>query len=1161
MTHDSTDRAAALLTEAEASLARGELRLARRALATARSLGADDDSLDARISAAERLAGPLAGFEAARERGDWIAARDHARRAAEVASEPEPYLAAAERCAANVRADWGIVDLEVDLPLDADPTLVEITRGSLETSRWQLLDDGATLLHCAAHHRSVFLREIDVASRRIRRVGWVRAPGAVDPYAPAQVVGDRIWFSCTTGEVVELSRSPLDVVRCVSLRDFMLPDRHLTGFVVAPPGRYVWANVDHLDEDRATVVVDTDTFEARRPPYAEHFWGIAGTSPSRVAGSDVMARRTRIFDASGRTVPWRAPEGVAHCAIVSHPLGAGYVALVGAPPDDETQSRYGLVECLEGQPPSEVVEIEDTMDEMDIGIATSRACARTFVLAHVGDDLTLIAFRSGLDGIRATWSVPVPSDACLVTDAEARHVLLVSASLDRLDVVRLGEDAPSLAPPPFEAVMWRGGVRINQELDDDSRELVDALRSVPDRRVDAWIETQRKRHRKAPARLASLVEALIFTRRLTDAESVLTYALERYPSDATLALARGELAVAYDRWSEVIATLSSIDSASLEGGRARRVYLLLAAAHLEAGRPDVACDLLDADPDAASTFVADGLRRIALALADSDACDAPALRAVVRACRAADAHLADADFDGARRALDIPAVHAHPELQSSARLAEAHLGLSPSSPLEVVGQAQALARFVGTDDWTTNLPGLGWSRERIDDVRRRAAAWLDESAVRLVVDVEALDARPAPTEESPEPAAPDHPSRDAGAPETHEIAQLPHERIRRAVPVLDAAVLETTRYVRALPEWDESRTLGEDLLDLGTMKRGLDALPYEIALHADYCTNFELHRRKLFFIDAALTWMLEKDQPRHRGQGAPAAVSLLRARLRCAAGPRARRRRSVRRGLAAEPRHLRDPRGFHRRPKHGAILLRAGDERPRLAACHAAHARLRRRRRPRRHPRYRRAEATCAPPPRDQRDPVLHLRGRTVADRPLAHRGGPGRREGTREGEAGPRREPRLGTEGSLLERRRLLPPGPYPHLPAPRDRSDRARTRRRRADVALHGARALAPGPVELARLASAVDRALLEGARARRDRGEGVPVEAVTSSRDSSKSQAETRRGFAHHHTDEQLRAYRKLSAEQKLRWLHEAWRFTVDFVPERKRRVMQKIRSGEI
>lgn len=34
--------------------------------------------------------------------------------------------------------------------------------------------------------------------------------------------------------------------------------------------------------------------------------------------------------------------------------------------------------------------------------------------------------------------------------------------------------------------------------------------------------------------------------------------------------------------------------------------------------------------------------------------------------------------------------------------------------------------------------------------------------------------------------------------------------------------------------------------------------------------------------------------------------------------------------------------------------------------------------------------------------------------------------------------------------------------------------------------------------------------------------------------------------HHSDEQLLAYAALSAEQKLRWLHEMWVFTKDFAP---------------
>jgi hypothetical protein len=54
---------------------------------------------------------------------------------------------------------------------------------------------------------------------------------------------------------------------------------------------------------------------------------------------------------------------------------------------------------------------------------------------------------------------------------------------------------------------------------------------------------------------------------------------------------------------------------------------------------------------------------------------------------------------------------------------------------------------------------------------------------------------------------------------------------------------------------------------------------------------------------------------------------------------------------------------------------------------------------------------------------------------------------------------------------------------------------------------------------------------------------------------------RGFAHHHTDEQLAAYRKLTPEQKLRWLHDAWHLTRDALPPDRREAWQRMRAGAI
>jgi hypothetical protein len=43
--------------------------------------------------------------------------------------------------------------------------------------------------------------------------------------------------------------------------------------------------------------------------------------------------------------------------------------------------------------------------------------------------------------------------------------------------------------------------------------------------------------------------------------------------------------------------------------------------------------------------------------------------------------------------------------------------------------------------------------------------------------------------------------------------------------------------------------------------------------------------------------------------------------------------------------------------------------------------------------------------------------------------------------------------------------------------------------------------------------------------------------------------------------LIAYRSSSAEQKLQWLHAAWRLTVDFLPPRRRKRLDAMRRGAI
>lgn len=57
------------------------------------------------------------------------------------------------------------------------------------------------------------------------------------------------------------------------------------------------------------------------------------------------------------------------------------------------------------------------------------------------------------------------------------------------------------------------------------------------------------------------------------------------------------------------------------------------------------------------------------------------------------------------------------------------------------------------------------------------------------------------------------------------------------------------------------------------------------------------------------------------------------------------------------------------------------------------------------------------------------------------------------------------------------------------------------------------------------------------------------------------ESRGGFSYHVTEEQIRAYRKMPIDERLRWLEEALEFMVHALPPDKWEILQKFRRGEI
>lgn len=276
--------AAEALDNVEADMDAGDVHMARKALRAARTLvgpaeAARADDLKRRLATRERLAGPSAAFAAACEKEDWVSARRHARLASGLAegAEAAAWRDTAEKCDARVRAVWRLGEVLIDAePEDCLADCADLVAPHHDVPVRLLADDWASLVLVSAFERWVFLREIDLERRRVRRLGWLRAPATLEGGIPVQVDDGGVHVMGEEGGVLQLSRRPLDVVRWTSLRPFMLPDRLVEDAFVVPPGRFMWAELTQPDEDQAVAVIDTEECACSGVPRQ------AGSSPSPV---------------------------------------------------------------------------------------------------------------------------------------------------------------------------------------------------------------------------------------------------------------------------------------------------------------------------------------------------------------------------------------------------------------------------------------------------------------------------------------------------------------------------------------------------------------------------------------------------------------------------------------------------------------------------------------------------------------------------------------------------------------------------------------------------------------------------------------------------------------------------------------------------------------
>ncbi|AKT39202.1 hypothetical protein [Chondromyces crocatus] len=454
--------------------------------------------------------------------------------------------------------------------------------------------------------------------------------------------------------------------------------------------------------------------------------------------------------------------GVAAAAMVSGKLdrtGSRLVALVRAPrpvtpeAEDAATPPSGMAEPALGW--MEIVDGKAGPFQALSGLGTS-----AFAVAGAGDPLTglsffliddartkreLVAFEAREEGLELRYRSPVPRRSALLRCASGGLAMMVGRT-EGLEMITLGPEPPSVdTEDPLGVLRGLGTSLVSATCHRPTGAQADATRALartiageaPDsvaRRIAA------ARRDNDPDRLSELSQALQLLGRAEEGGQLDRMAMESHPRHAGLRVGHARAVSSLRRWSEVVATLSDLDMTGVDDGTAQHRCHLLGMALLHLGRQKEALSVILRGAEYIQGRCDLGWLLALATPVSGEGCDAPeggwspqqsAVRELATRVIAADVALAEGNAEQALDCLDHGVVWDAAEVQSLARVAEAHLMLNGGA--DPFRAALGLAMFASghrerssADRRELPLPGR-WDGRRLDALLGRAERWLDDS--------------------------------------------------------------------------------------------------------------------------------------------------------------------------------------------------------------------------------------------------------------------------------------------------------------------------------------------------------------------------------------------------------------------------------------------------
>lgn len=645
-------------------------------------------------------------FEGARARGALVEARQIAAQLLEVSegAERTRWSALSLQLGAEIRRDWRVSASDVSGAEMQVPDFIFRPSDRDRPNIWVAEDTGELFL-VTVQGCWVFIRAVALEEHRTKRIAWLRTPEPLtDP--TIQVQDSSLWLVGTNGWVLEIDRSSWDILQWHSLRS-LFEGNPLIAYM-APGSRHLWVSV-RVGDTNSTMLVDAKSWCASRSIAAS-----GGFKPILAADRPiVVVWGPNDGDLSIRTADGRSRRASARLLSV---------ALQSSP--------------QEGTAPKQVVEVGRQLNPY---VIEAELTGRTFFLLPDRVRQTLFLSKA-VSGEIAAVDVRLPADALLVRSSSEKRVLTLARSDYGFDTCDIGCEWPEPAMPG-RTHSWEEEERALEPLLPSCNPIAPGPRKT---RVDAPAveeslimlpEEVLKLHDRAKEGLNLAVEGFRNSYLANErAEMECAEAMRSKEPDMVDIWMAAALFAAKGQWDELENVLSLAGQPRTPP--LRHILHLVGVTLMRCGQTEAAVRawqrglLFDDDICDLQLCIALAGQLPAAPTPTNWAPDQPPRNQLLGAIEAADRCLSRGDALAAVKALERWAVFEADELQSAARLAEAHLQYSGAEPEERFRRAIALTYFLGlraseARRWNVPLGNAAWDDARVDDVARRASEWLE----------------------------------------------------------------------------------------------------------------------------------------------------------------------------------------------------------------------------------------------------------------------------------------------------------------------------------------------------------------------------------------------------------------------------------------------------